>query len=147
MKTKVLILCTGNSCRSQMAEGILRHYGGGAYDVYSAGTKPSVVNPTAIQVMKEIGIDISNQKSKDVKVFLGDHFHTIITVCDNAKESCPIFPGNSIRLHWPFSDPPHQKEITPEVLDEFRNVRDKIHHKFKEAALHGIDTRYQNHLS
>ena len=121
-----------------MAEGVLRHYGGDKYEVHSAGVKPSVINPTAIQVMKEIGIDISNQWSKDAKNFLGEHFHYIITVCDGAKESCPTFPGNSVRLHWSFPDPPHQKEVTPEVLDEFRSVRDMIHRKFKEAALHSL---------
>ncbi len=134
---RVLILCTGNSCRSQMAEGVLRHYGKGEFDVLSAGTKPSKVNETAIQVMNEIGIDISAQKSKHVGDFLGQHFHYIITVCDNAKESCPVFPGNSIRLHWPFPDPPHQKEITEEAIEEFRKVRDLIVEKFRRTALTG----------
>ena len=135
MKTKVLILCTGNSCRSQMAEGILRRYGGDQFEVFSAGTKPSKVNENAIRVMNEIGIDISDQRSKNVSEFLGRHFHYVITVCDNAKESCPIFPGNSIRLHWPFPDPPHEKETTEEVLNEFRRVRDLICAKFKEFVL------------
>lgn len=138
MKTKVLILCTGNSCRSQMAEGILRYYGSDKFDVFSAGSKPSEVNQTAIEVMKEIGVDISGQKSKHVGEFLGQHFHYIITVCDNAKESCPIFPGNSTRLHWPFPDPPHDKEMTEEVRNEFRKVRDLIHVKFRKAAETGI---------
>lgn len=137
MKTRVLILCTGNSCRSQMAEGILKHYGSEKFEVESAGTKPSKVNETAIQVMKEIGIDISRQRSKNVSEFLGRHFHYIITVCDNANESCPVFPGSSIRLHWPFPDPPHDKEITPAVLHEFRKVRDLIHDRFKSAAQTG----------
>ncbi len=138
MKTKVLILCTGNSCRSQMAEGVLRHYGNDQYDVYSAGTKPSKVNETAIKVMNEIDIDISGQRSKNVTEFLGQHFNYIITVCDNAKESCPIFPGNSIRLHWSFPDPPHEKQVTEAVLNQFREVRDLIHEKFKKAAKMGI---------
>lgn len=138
MKTKVLILCTGNSCRSQMAEGILRYYGSDKFEVASAGTKPSKVNETAIKVMEEIGIDISNHRSKNVTEFLGQHFHCIITVCDNAKEACPIFPGNNIRFHWPFPDPPHEKEITEEVLKEFRRVRDLIHEKFRQAAITGI---------
>ena len=133
MKTRVLILCTGNSCRSQMAEGILRHYGGYKFEVESAGLEPSKVNETAIKVMKEIGIDISRQRSKHIKEFLGQHFHYIITVCDKANESCPIFPGSSIRLHWFFPDPPHAKETTEEVLNEFRNVRDMIRSKFKKA--------------
>ncbi len=135
MKTRVLILCTGNSCRSQMAEGILRHYGADKLEVESAGSEPSSVNPLAIQVMGEIGIDISHHRSKHVKEFLGEHFHYIITVCDKANESCPIFPGPSQRLHWSFPDPPHGKEVTEEVLQAFRNVRDQIHTKFKAFAL------------
>ncbi len=138
MKTRVLILCTGNSCRSQMAEGFLRHYGSEKFEVESAGTKPSKVNETAIQVMKEAGVDISKHRSKHVSDFLGHHFHYVITVCDNAKESCPVFPGNSIRLHWPFPDPPHEKEISPAVLQEFRRVRDLIHEAFRKAAQTGV---------
>jgi arsenate reductase (thioredoxin) len=137
-KTRVLILCTGNSCRSQMAEGVLRHYGSDKFEVESAGSEPSKVNPIAIQVMKEIGIDISHHRSKHVKEFLGEHFHYIITVCDKANESCPIFPGPSIRFHWSFPDPPHGKEIDEAVLNEFRKVRDSIHSKFKEVAIKGI---------
>lgn len=139
VKTRVLILCTGNSCRSQMAEGILKHYGSDKFEVESAGSEPSRVNEVAIKVMKEIGIDISHQRSKHIKEFLGQHFHYIITVCDKAKESCPTFPGVSKRLHWYFPDPPHQSEITEEVLEEFRRVRDMIHEKFKKAALMGIE--------
>ncbi|MBI4433048.1 MAG: arsenate reductase ArsC [Candidatus Omnitrophica bacterium] len=135
MKKRVLILCTGNSCRSQMAEGVLRYYGADMFEVESAGSKPSKVNPIAIQVMKEIGIDISNYRSKHVKEFLGQHFHIIITVCDKANESCPTFPGVSKRLHWSFADPPHTREANEEVLDEFRKVRDIIHEKFKAFAL------------
>ena len=138
MKTRVLILCTGNSCRSQMAEGVLKHYGSDKFDVFSAGTKPSEVNENAIKVMGEIGMDISTQRSKNVSEFLGQNFHYIITVCDHAKESCPVFPGNSLRLHWSFSDPPHEKETTEEVLNEFRKVRDRIHEKFKKVAQTGF---------
>lgn len=138
-KKKVLILCTGNSCRSQMAEGILRHYGDRHFEVFSAGTKPSSVNPLAIQVMKEIGIDISDHRSKPVDEFKGQTFDFVITVCDNAKESCPFFPGNTKRLHWEFPDPPHDKEITESVLEEFRIVRDMIHERFKAAAKKGLE--------
>src|SRR3989338_8174872 len=138
MKTRVLILCTGNSCRSQMAEGVLRHYGSDKFEVFSAGTKPSKVNETAIKVMHEIGIDISGQRSKHVNEFSGQHFDYVITVCDNAKESCPVFPGKSTRLHWAFPDPPHEKETTEEVLNEFRKVRDLIHPKFHKAAITGV---------
>ncbi len=134
MKTRVLILCTGNSCRSQMAEGVLRHYGSDKFEVVSAGLEPTKVNENAIKVMKEIGIDISHHKSKNVKDFLGQHFHYLITVCDKADKSCPIFPGISKRLHWPFPDPPHDKETTEEVMNEFRKVRDMIHTHFKRIA-------------
>src|SRR3990167_5111813 len=123
LKKKVLILCTGNSCRSQMAEGALRHFCGERFEVFSAGTKPSQVDPIAIRVMKEIGIDISGHRSKDVDEFKGQKFDYVITVCDNAKESCPIFPGVK-SLHWPFSDPPHGQEENEAVLVEFRRVRD-----------------------
>ena len=97
----------------------------------------SKVNENAIKVMGEIGIDISKHRSKNVSELLGQHFHYIITVCDNAKESCPIFPGNSVWLHWAFPDPPHDKETSEAVLDEFRKVRDLIQEKFKIAALTG----------
>jgi arsenate reductase len=118
-----------------MAEGVLRYYGGDKFEVESAGSEPSSVNPIAIQVMNEIGIDISRHRSKHVGEFLGKHFHTVITVCDKANETCPVFLGPSKRLHWSFPDPPHDKEITESVINEFRKVRDKIHHVFKEAAL------------
>ncbi|HCM42826.1 MAG TPA: hypothetical protein DIS66_05915 [Candidatus Omnitrophica bacterium] len=134
MKKSVLILCTGNSCRSQMAEGVLRHYGSDKFEVLSAGTKPSVVNKTAIKVMQEIGIDISKHRSKHIDEFLGQKIDFIISVCDNAKESCPIFPGGTTRLHWPFPDPPHDQEITEAVLNEFRKVRDLILVRFKKLA-------------
>ncbi len=131
MKKRVLILCTGNSCRSQMAEGVLRHYGDDRFEVFSAGTKPSKVNETAIQVMSEIGIDISGQRSKHVSEFAGQRFDAIITVCDNAKEACPVFPGNGIKLHWSFPDPAGG-------LDQFREVRDRIHAKFKQYAADSV---------
>ncbi len=129
-KKKVLILCTGNSCRSQMAEGALRHFHSERFEVFSAGTKPSSVNPVAIKVMKEIGIDISGHRSKHVQEFKGQKFDYVITVCDHAKESCPIFWGGKL-MHWPFPDPPHQKEINESVIDEFRKVRDMIVGRFK----------------
>jgi arsenate reductase len=137
-KTSVLILCTGNSCRSQMAEGVLKHYGAGRFDVESAGSAPSSVNPTAVRVMREIGIDISGHRSKHVNEFADRRFDHVVTVCDNAKESCPVFPGHSIRLHWAFPDPPHDQEITEEVLNDFRQVRDAIHARFKSAAERGF---------
>jgi arsenate reductase len=117
MKKRVLFLCTGNSARSQMAEGLLRSIAGDKYEVFSAGTHPKGVHPLTIEVMKEIEIDVSRQTSKDVGVFAGQQFDYVITVCDRAKEACPVFPG-SVSLHWGFDDP----------VDEatFRRVRDEI---------------------
>ncbi len=100
-KKKLLVLCTGNSARSQMAEGLLRHEGGDRFDVFSAGTKPSRVRPEAIAAMNDIGIDISGHRSKPVDEFVGQDLDYVITVCDNAKETCPVFPGTVKRLHWP----------------------------------------------
>jgi arsenate reductase len=135
MKTRVLILCTGNSCRSQMAEGVLKYYGSDKFEVESAGSKPSKVNEIAIKVMNEIGIDISGQRSKHVKEFENQSFDYVITVCDQAKESCPVFPGIIKKFHWFFPDPPHESEESVDVLREFRRIRDMIHEKFKRAAL------------
>ncbi len=137
MKKRVLILCTGNSCRSQMAEGILRYYGGDQFEVFSAGTFPSYVDPVAIQVMAEIGIDISAHRSKHVSEFAGQSFDYVITVCDNARESCPVFSGAAKKIHWSFPDPPHDQPVSEKVLGSFRKVRDQILEKFKEVALHG----------
>jgi arsenate reductase len=126
-KKRVLILCTGNSARSQMAEGLLRHEAGDRFEVFSAGTKPSIVRPEAIAVMNEIGIDISSHRSKSVDEFTGEQLDCIITVCDNAKESCPIFPGTTKRLHWPFEDPALVQGSDDERKAVFREVRDQIH--------------------
>lgn len=121
-----------------MAEGIARHYGRGSVEAESAGSMPSRVNPVAVRVMKEIGIDISGHRSKHLQEFLGGEFDYVITVCDKANESCPVFPGKARRLHWPFPDPPHENEITEEVLAEFRKVRDLIHDRFKSFILNEI---------
>jgi len=123
---RVLILCTGNSARSQMAEGLLRHDGGPEYEVFSAGTQPSHVRPEAIQVMLEVGIDISGHRSKSVEEFAGQHFDYVITVCDNAKESCPIFPATTKRIHWSLEDPAAVKGSDEQRLAEFRRIRDQI---------------------
>ncbi|MEP7271095.1 MAG: arsenate reductase ArsC [Acidobacteriota bacterium] len=126
-RKRVLILCTGNSARSQMAEGVLRHDGGDAFEVVSAGVDPSSVRPEAVKVMREIGIDISTHRSKSVDEFVGQHFDYIITVCDNAKEVCPIFPGNARHIHRSFDDPPHQDAGSDEErLSIFRRVRDEM---------------------
>ena len=135
MKTRVLILCTGNSCRSQMAEGVLRHYGKDRFEVESAGSQPCHVNPTAIQLMKEIGIDISGHRSKHLNEFLHQPFDFVVTVCDYAASVCPIFPGPARRLHWPFIDPTHTTSTGEKALAEFRAVRDQIHEKFRAFAL------------
>jgi arsenate reductase len=125
-RQRVLILCTGNSARSQMAEGLLRHDAAGRFDVESAGTHPSRIRPEAIEVMREIGIDISSQRSKSVAAFDGQHFDVVITVCDQANESCPIFPGAPARIHWGFQDPAAVEGDDPTRLAAFRQVRDAL---------------------
>ena len=130
-KKKVLILCTGNSARSQMAEGILRSIAGDRFEVASAGVAPSRVRPEAIEAMRDIGIDISSHRSKSVDEFLEEPFDYLITVCDNAKESCPIFPGNSERIHWSFDDPAAYEGTDDEKLSEFIRVRDQIREKLR----------------
>jgi len=133
MKRRVLILCTGNSARSQMAEGILRCDGGGAFEVESAGVKPSSVRPEAIHAMREIGIDISGGRSKSVDELIGREFDTVITVCDNAKETCPVFPGRTERVHRSFEDPPPPGVGSDEErLYIFRRVRDEIREWMKD---------------
>ncbi len=118
MKTnRILFLCTGNSARSQIAEGLLKTKGGSVFEVYSAGVEPKPVNPLAVQVMQEIGIDISNQRSKDVSDVIKHSFDWVITVCDNAKERCPIFPSARL-IHWNLQD--------PETLNDFRQTRDDL---------------------
>ena len=152
----MLILCTGNSARSQMAEGLLRDMAAARFDVCSlfrsgsditrlsrdmaatrfdvcsAGTKPSSVRPEAIRVLGELGIDISGQKSKAVDGFLGQSFDYVITVCDNAKDSCPVFPGPARRIHWSLEDPAAVDGSEAERLGVFRNVRDQIRRKLAE---------------
>jgi arsenate reductase len=132
MKKKVLFLCTENSCRSQMAEGILRHLMGDKFEVESAGTRPSVVNPAAIKVMAEIGIDISGHRSKSVEEFQGMNFDFVITTCDAARETCPVFPGKARRLHWSFNDPAAVRGSEEEILSAFRKVRDEIKQRIQE---------------
>jgi arsenate reductase (thioredoxin) len=133
MKRRVLILCTGNSARSQMAECILRSDGGDAFEVESAGVKPGSVQPEAIQAMREIGTDISGHRSKSVDEFIGQEFDTVITVCDNAKETCPVFPGKTERVHQSFEDPPPPGVGSDEErLSIFRRVRDEIREWMKD---------------
>ena len=129
---RVLILCTGNSARSQMAEGLLRSIGEGRFDAFSAGTNPSTVRPEAIAVMSERGIDISAQRSKHVSEFDGQAFDYVITVCDNAVESCPIFPGTTERIDWSFPDPAAVEGGHEERLNVFRHVRDALEDTFRD---------------
>ncbi len=128
---KILILCTGNSCRSQMAQGFLQSFDA-KNDVHSAGTEPATqLNQIAVRVMQEIGIDISNQKPKSVDIYLKDEWDYVITVCDQANEICPFFPGKvGHRLHISFEDPSHAKGIEEHILSEFRRVRDEIKNAF-----------------
>jgi arsenate reductase len=130
-KMRVLILCTGNSARSQMAEGLLRHMGGTRYEVFSAGTRPAGVNRFAIEVMREKGIDISKQRSKSVAEFAGQQFATVITVCDRAAEECPIFPGAPQRAHWSLPDPAAVSGKGEEKLGAFRKVRDELERRIQ----------------
>jgi arsenate reductase len=125
-KKRVLILCTGNSARSQMAEGLLRHDAGDRFEVESAGTGPSHVRPEAIAVMAELGIDISGHRSKGVAEFAGQHFDYVLTVCDNARESCPIFPKTTRTIHRSFEDPAALPGSEEERLAGFRRVRHEI---------------------
>jgi arsenate reductase (thioredoxin) len=131
-KKRVLVLCTGNSARSQMGEGLFRSEGGEGFEIFSAGTKPSQVRPEAITVMREIGIDISGHRSKSVDEFAGESFDYIVTVCDNARDNCPVFPGGGSRLHWSFEDPAAVQGSETERLDAFRRIRDQIHERVKE---------------
>jgi arsenate reductase len=131
-KKKVLILCTGNSARSQMAEGLLRHDAGERFEVFSAGTSPSHVRSEAITVMGELGIDISGHRSKNVDEFTGQHFDYVLTVCDNAKESCPLFPGKTVTLHHSFEDPATLQGSEAERLALFRRIRDEMKHYLRD---------------
>ena len=131
----LLILCTGNSCRSHLAEGLLRAAAGDLFDVQSAGSKPAgYVHPLAISVMAEIGIDISRHTSKPMTQFLGQPVETVITVCGNADQVCPVYPGQINRHHWPFDDPAHATGTETEKLAVFRRVRDEIRAVFGAYA-------------
>lgn len=131
-KKRVLILCTGNSARSQMAEGLLRARGGERFEVYSAGTRPTRVREEAVEVMRESGVDISAHRSKPVEEFEGLGFDYVITVCDNARETCPVFPARTERIHWGFEDPAAVEGTSEERLSVFRRVRDEIDARLRE---------------
>jgi arsenate reductase len=125
-KKRILFLCTGNSARSQIAEGFLRHMAGDKFQVYSAGIKPTQINPLAIKVMAEVGVDISEHRSKSAMEFIGQEFDYVVTVCDNAKQTCPVFPGHYEKLHWSLDDPAEAEGSEEDKLRVFRKIRDKI---------------------
>jgi arsenate reductase len=125
-KKKILVLCTGNSCRSQIAEGYLRHFAGDRVEIYSAGVETHGVNPRAVQIMAEDDIDISRHTSNNVEEYRGITFDYIITVCDNAKERCPFFPGNAKRFHHNFPDPAKAIGTEETIMAEFRYTRELI---------------------
>lgn len=131
MKKRVLFLCTHNSARSQMAEGLLRKIGGDRFEAFSAGTEKTRVHPLAIEAMHESGIDISGQSSKTLDAFPGEHFDYVITVCDRANESCPIFPGDTERIHWSFDDPSAATGTDEQRLRAFRTIRDAIQQRLR----------------
>lgn len=125
-RAKVLFVCTHNSARSQMAEAFLRHYAQDDFDAYSAGTEPGTLHPLAVQVMAENRIDVSGQRAKSVDAFVEEPFDYVVTVCDDANETCPVFPGTRHRLHWSFPDPSRAQGTPEERLAAFRSVRDAI---------------------
>lgn len=134
MKERILVLCTGNSARSQMAEGLLRRALGERFEIHSAGSKPGRVRPEAIAVMGELGIDISGHRSKHLDEFLGTEFRYVITVCDHAAEACPVFPGVAERIHWSFADPAAVEGDEPARLAAFRRIRDQIAEQVRAFA-------------
>lgn len=134
MKSSVLFLCTHNSARSQMAEGLLRSMAGDRFESHSAGTEQTRVHPLAIVAMKELGVDLSTHRSKLSDEYVDRPFDYVVTVCDRAKESCPIFPGAKKMLHWSFDDPSAAKGTDEERLAEFRRIRDQIAERLREFA-------------
>ncbi len=131
MTKKILVLCTGNSARSQMGEGLFRAEGGGGFEIFSAGTKPGSVRPEAIAVMQEIGIDLSGHRSKSVDEFSGQSFDYVVTVCDNARDACPVFPAGAQRIHWSFEDPAAVQGAELQRLAAFRRIREQIHERVR----------------
>ena len=131
-RERVLILCTGNSCRSQLAEAIWRHEAGDRYEVFSAGTQPKGINPRTGVVLRELSISLDGHRSKDVREFFGQPFDLVITVCDHARETCPVFPGAKRQEYWPFDDPAAATGSEEEILTVFRRVRDQIRARIRE---------------
>ncbi|MDP2674337.1 MAG: arsenate reductase ArsC [Dehalococcoidia bacterium] len=129
---RVLFVCTGNRARSQMAEGLLRHLAGDRFEVHSAGTQPKGLAERTVEVMREIGIDVSGQRSKHVDVYAGQRFDYVITVCDSARQSCPVFPGGGERIHWDVEDPLHAEMRGASTLQAFREARDELRRRTEE---------------
>jgi arsenate reductase (thioredoxin) len=136
-RVRVLFLCTHNSARSQMAEGLLRHLAGDRFEAHSAGTEATHVRPLAIRAMEEVGVDISGQESKTLDRYLEEPFDFVITVCDDANEACPFFPGAKNRLHWSFRDPSRAEGSEEERLAVFRSVRDRIGERIERELVNG----------
>ncbi len=138
MTKRALVLCTGNSCRSQMAEGLWKQLGGTEWECHSAGSKPAgYVHPMAIAVMSEIGVDISHHRSKHVDEFIGEPFDVVVTVCDSARESCPVFPGAKAMAHWPLDDPAAAPGAEEQRIAVFRSVRDEIKERISRLLATG----------
>ena len=135
MKTKVLFLCTGNSCRSQIGEGLLRQLGGDRFEVFSAGVEPSRVHPMSILVMQELGVDISNQTSDDVNQYLDAGIDIVISVCDHAAQSCPTFPGKVERIHWSIKDPFHGWDVDESKLPDYQATREDLKQRIQDFLL------------
>jgi arsenate reductase (thioredoxin) len=138
-RAKVLFLCTHNSARSQMAEGLLRHLAGDRFEAHSAGTEATHIRPLAVRVMDEFGVDISGQESKTLERYLGEPFDYVITVCDDANEACPFFPGAKHRLHWSLPDPSAAEGTEEERLGVFRSVRDRIKDRAQAELVDGAE--------
>jgi len=130
-KDKIIFICTGNACRSQIAEGLMRHLASDKFEVYSAGSRPTRVHPAAIKVMSEIGIDISSNTSDPISLFINKGMDTVVTVCDNANKACPVFPGRAERIHWSVKDPFKNWDSTTKDLVDFRKIRDELTEKIK----------------
>lgn len=140
MKKSVLFLCTGNSCRSQMAEGWLKHLGGDDFEVFSAGIEAHGKNPRAISVMREAGVDISNQESEILNPALLNSLDLLVTVCGHADENCPVVPSSCKKEHWPFDDPARSTGSEEEIMDDFRRVRDQIKHRIEQFVYYKLMT-------
>ena len=132
MKYNVIFICTGNSCRSQIAEGLLREKAGNIFNVYSAGIEPSRLHPAAISVMEEWGIDISHQKSENLDKYISRDMHVIITVCDKANQSCPVFTDGKLKIHWSIKDPFHGWDNDPKELQPYRNTRNDLKNRIDD---------------